>query len=83
MRWGYRWNELNRCREDGTGPKTIADGLIAEHRRFSLATRETRIQTWRLAESKDPAHVALSLTGEPLFYPEIGARSSRSSIGGA
>jgi len=70
---GYRWNELNAVGE-WDPPKAIADGLIAEHRRIVTGYKgngKVDLERWR--ESNDPAHVALSLTGEPLFYPKMGA----------
>ncbi|VVB76795.1 S-adenosyl-L-methionine-dependent tRNA 4-demethylwyosine synthase [uncultured archaeon] len=69
---GYRWNELNA--PDGwDSPKLIADGLICEHKRIVSGYKgNERTDAKRLRESNDPAHVALSLTGEPLFYPRIG-----------
>ena len=66
---GINWNELNAM-GDWDDPDTIVDGLIAEQRRLVSGFREnpkTDIGRWR--EANDPAHVALSLTGEPMFYP--------------
>jgi tRNA wybutosine-synthesizing protein 1 len=69
---GHRWNELNAIGE-WDAPAKIADGLIAEHRRIVTGYRgngKVDMKRWR--ESNDPAHIALSLTGEPLFYPKMG-----------
>ncbi len=69
---GYGRNELNP-KGGWDPPKKIADGLIAEHQKILSGYKgNAKTDLQRLAESKDPAHVALSLTGEPLFYPEIG-----------
>jgi tRNA wybutosine-synthesizing protein 1 len=70
---GYRWNELNAIGE-WDSPETIADGLVSEHRRIVSGYKGNgNVNLRRLKESNDPAHIALSLTGEPLFYPRIGA----------
>ncbi|MDE1825332.1 MAG: 4-demethylwyosine synthase TYW1 [Candidatus Micrarchaeota archaeon] len=66
---GINWNELNAM-GDWDDPDTIVDGLIAEQRRLVSGFKEnpkTDLRRWR--EANDPAHVALSLTGEPMFYP--------------
>lgn len=69
---GYKWNELNAIRE-WDDPKAIVDGLIQEHRRIVTGYKgNAKTDLQRLSESNDPAHVAMSLTGEPLFYPRIG-----------
>lgn len=70
---GHRWNELNAVGE-WDSPKEIADGLIAEHRRIVTGYKgNDKVDMARWRESNDPAHVALSLTGEPLFYPKMSA----------
>lgn len=69
---GYRWNELNAVGE-WDSPKSIADGLVEEHRKIVTGYKgNAKVDMERWRESNDPAHVALSLTGEPLFYPKIG-----------
>ncbi|MDE1761957.1 MAG: 4-demethylwyosine synthase TYW1 [Candidatus Micrarchaeota archaeon] len=66
---GINWNELNAL-GNWDEPDSIVEGLIAEQRRLvsGFKGREgTDLQRWK--EANDPAHVALSLTGEPMFYP--------------
>ena len=68
---GYRWNELNALSQ-WDDPKEIVDGLISEHRRIISGYKgNEKTNLGRLEESNDPAHVAISLTGEPLFYPKM------------
>ena len=50
----------------------VVDGLIREHKRIISGYgghKDVDIERWN--EAQEPAHVALSLTGEPLFYPKI------------
>ena len=68
---GYKWNELNAS-GGWDEPKEIVDGMIEQHRNIVTGYKgneNTVMQRWR--ESNDPAHVALSLAGEPLFYPRM------------
>jgi tRNA wybutosine-synthesizing protein 1 len=68
---GFKWNEMNAMRE-WDDPKDIVDGLIEEHRKLINGYKgngKTVMKRWE--EANDPAHVALSLTGEPLFYPSM------------
>ncbi len=70
---GINWNELNAL---GNGrwddPDGIVEGLIAEHKRLVSGFKGDKdVDMGRWLESNNPAHVALSLTGEPLFYPMI------------
>ena len=68
---GYKWNELNALKE-WDDPKEIVRGLINEHRRIVSGYKgHEDISLKRWEEANDPAHVALSLTGEPLFYPKM------------
>ncbi|MDE1855691.1 MAG: 4-demethylwyosine synthase TYW1 [Candidatus Micrarchaeota archaeon] len=68
---GINWNELNAL-GDWDDPDSIVEGLISEQRKLvsGFKGREgTNMQRWK--EANDPAHVALSLTGEPMFYPQM------------
>ncbi len=68
---GFKWNELNAIGE-WDDPEKIVDGLVEEHKRIVSGYKgneKVNIERWR--EAQDPAHVALSLTGEPLFYPKM------------
>ncbi len=66
---GFSWNEINAVKE-WDDPEMIVDGLIEEHRRIVSGYKgHKRINMKRWKEANEPAHVALSLTGEPLFYP--------------
>ncbi len=68
---GYRWNEIN-AQGEWDDPKEIVDGLIEQHKRIITGYKgnEKTIRS-RWDESNRPAHVALSLAGEPLFYPKM------------
>ncbi len=67
---GYKWNEINAGEWDE--PSAIVDGLIKEHRRIISGYKgNKKVDRSRWEKINDPAHVALSLTGEPLFYPKM------------
>jgi tRNA wybutosine-synthesizing protein 1 len=68
---GYKWNELNAI--DGwDDPKEVVDGVIEQHRNIITGYKgNDKTVPSRLRESNDPAHAALSLAGEPLFYPKM------------
>ncbi len=71
---GYKWNELNAVGE-WDDPKKMVEGMIMEQRRVvsgfnAFADNETKERRWK--EANEPMHVALSLTGEPMFYPRMG-----------
>lgn len=71
---GFKWNELNAVQE-WDDPKRIVDGMIAEQRRVVSgykAVADTKLKMNRWKEANEPMHVALSLTGEPMFYPRMG-----------
>ena len=68
---GFKWNEINAITE-WDDPQMIVDGLIREHKRLiSGYGGHEDVDKERWNEAQDPAHVALSLTGEPLFYPKM------------
>ncbi len=70
---GLKWNELNAI-DNWDDPELIIDGMIEEQRRIVSgfkATADTDLRKRRWEESRQPKHVALSLTGEPLFYPKM------------
>ena len=54
-------------------PKVLMDGILKEHKRIlsGYGGAETTDRL-RLEEARKPAHIALSLMGEPTFYPYIG-----------
>jgi tRNA wybutosine-synthesizing protein 1 len=54
-------------------PKDLLDGILNEQKRIltGYGGAETTDRA-RLAESREPKHVAISLMGEPTFYPHIG-----------
>ncbi len=69
---GFKWNEINAI-EEWDDPAEIVDGLVREHRRIVSGYRgggDADVDRWN--EAQEPAHVALSLTGEPMFYPRLG-----------
>jgi tRNA wybutosine-synthesizing protein 1 len=60
---GYKWDE----------PQAILDGALAEQRRLLSGYKghpTTPESKW--VESQMPKHVAISLNGEPTFYPQLG-----------
>ena len=68
---GFNWNELNSV-DKWDDPEKIVEGLVNEHKRIVSGYKgNENIDMKRWTESNDPAHVALSLTGEPLFYPKM------------
>lgn len=68
---GYRWNEINAI-ERWDSANNIIEGLINEHRNIISGYKgNSKVNIKRWNESNDPSHVALSLTGEPLFYPRM------------
>lgn len=72
---GYRWNELNAV-DKWDDPEAIVDGMIREQKRIVSgynAITDTELRKRRWKEANEPMHVALSLTGEPMFYPKMGA----------
>ncbi len=71
---GFKWNELNAVQE-WEDPEKIIDGMIREQERLisgfnAIADTELKKRRWK--EAREPMHVALSLTGEPMFYPKMG-----------
>ncbi len=70
---GIKWNELNAL-GDWDDPDQIVGGMIEEQRKLVSGYRgKGNVDKKRWEEANDPAHVALSLTGEPLFYPKMSA----------
>lgn len=68
---GFRWNELNSVNK-WDEPEKIVEGLIEKHREIISGYKgNKRVDMERWDESNDSAHVAISLTGEPLFYPKM------------
>lgn len=72
---GFNWNELNAL-DKWDDPAEIVDGMVKEQRRIisgfkSIADSELKLKRWN--EANDPRHVAISLTGEPTFYPKLAA----------
>jgi tRNA wybutosine-synthesizing protein 1 len=68
---GFKWNEINAIQE-WDDPAFIVEGLIEEHKKLVSGFKGNgKVDMKRWLESNDPAHVALSLTGEPLFYPKM------------
>ncbi|MDE1857020.1 MAG: 4-demethylwyosine synthase TYW1 [Candidatus Micrarchaeota archaeon] len=71
---GYRWNELNAV-ERWDDPVSIVEGMIKEQRAVVSGFKtdaDTELKMRRWEEARQPRHVALSLTGEPMFYPRMG-----------
>lgn len=70
---GVDWNELNAV-DAWDDPEPIIDGMIREQRRIVSgfkAGADTELKKRRWKEANDPKHVAISLTGEPTFYPKL------------
>ncbi|MCL4389398.1 4-demethylwyosine synthase TYW1 [Candidatus Marsarchaeota archaeon] len=72
---GFKWNELNAV-DKWDNHEFIVENMIKEQRRIvsgykSIADNDIKMRRW--VEANMPKHVALSLTGEPLFYPKMSA----------
>ncbi len=68
---GFKWNEINAISK-WDDPVKIVDGLVEEHKKIISGYKgNDRVDMEKWTEAQDPAHVALSLTGEPLFYPRM------------
>ncbi len=68
---GFAWNEINAMKE-WDDPEMIVAGLVEEHKKLVSGFKGNgKVDQKRWEEARDPAHVALSLTGEPLFYPKM------------
>ena len=71
---GINWNELNAV-GNWDNPEDIVEGMIMEQRRIVSgykAVADTGLKLRRWEEANNPRHVAISLTGEPTFYPKLG-----------
>lgn len=72
---GFKWNELNAV-DKWDDPAQVVEGMINEQKRLVngyKATAASDVGKKRAIEALSPRHVALSLTGEPLFYPKMSA----------
>ncbi len=72
---GINWNELNAVGE-WDDPDAIVEGMVKEQRRIVSgykAVADTDLKMKRWEEANSPRHVAISLTGEPTFYPKLSA----------
>ena len=68
---GFKWNEINAISQ-WDDPVKVVNGLIEEHKKIISGYKGNEsVDMGRWNEAQDPAHVALSLTGEPLFYPRM------------
>ncbi len=71
---GISWNTLNAAGK-WDEPDSIVEGMVAEQRRIVSGFKgqaDTELKRRRWNEANAPRHVALSLTGEPTFYPKLG-----------
>jgi tRNA wybutosine-synthesizing protein 1 len=60
---GHRWDE----------PEAVLDGALREQRRLLVGYKgHPTVPTEKWVESQSPKHVAISLNGEPTFYPHLG-----------
>ena len=63
-----KWNELNAVEQDD--PEEILKGLIKEQKRIISGYKsDNNLERWN--QANNPVHVAISLTGESLFYRKI------------
>ncbi len=68
---GFKWNEINAISQ-WDDPVKIVDGLVEEHKKIISGYKgNEKVEVSKWIEAQNPAHVALSLTGEPLFYPKM------------
>jgi tRNA wybutosine-synthesizing protein 1 len=55
---------------DWDNPETIVDGCVKTHRKLVTGYKgNPKVTTHKFREASDPKHVAISLAGEPTFYP--------------
>ncbi len=65
------WKETSGAPWDE--PERIVDSCIEAQRKILTGYRSNpRADMWKLTEALRPKHVAISLTGEPTFYPYLG-----------
>ena len=70
---GFKWNEINAV-DDWDEPEDIIEGMLIEQKKVVSGYKgvaDTELKMRRCAEANSPRHVALSLTGEPVFYPKM------------
>ncbi len=70
---GFEWNELNAI-DKWDDPEFVIENMIKEQRRIVSgykAIADTDLKKRRWDEANKPIHVAMSLTGEPTFYPKM------------
>lgn len=70
---GFEWNELNAV-DKWDDPEYVIENMIKEQQRIVSgykAIADTDLKKKRWDEANKPIHVAMSLTGEPTFYPKM------------
>jgi len=66
-----RWMETPDVTWDT--PEQIVEGCIEAQQKILTGYKgNSRTDKWKLRESLKPGHVAISLTGEPTLYPQLG-----------
>jgi tRNA wybutosine-synthesizing protein 1 len=71
----YCWRERNNTPFDSIDdPKELLDNAIKAQRKLLNGNHgDKRTDKKKMEESKKPMHVAISLNGEPLYYPKLSA----------
>lgn len=73
----FCWRDIEFTNADWIGevdePKAIVHGCIEEHRKFLVGLKgNENTNMGKFGEAYDPKHFAISLSGEPTFYPRLG-----------
>jgi tRNA wybutosine-synthesizing protein 1 len=73
---GIQWDELSPPKEGWDEPEKIYEGSILAQRRilsgYKSLVLKGKISAKKYQESLNPSQVAISLTGEPTIYPQLG-----------
>ncbi|HVL47802.1 MAG TPA: 4-demethylwyosine synthase TYW1 [Candidatus Thermoplasmatota archaeon] len=65
--------DINASKTTWDDPQAVLDGALAEQRRLTSGFKgHPTVEEARWAEAQMPKHVAISLNGEPTFYPHLG-----------
>ena len=70
--WRYQGWETDSSPTDADDPVTLLrDALVAQRDLLSGYGGDPRVAPGKYAESQEPRHVAVSLSGEPTLYPRL------------
>ncbi|MBT3262182.1 4-demethylwyosine synthase TYW1 [Candidatus Woesearchaeota archaeon] len=73
LRCNWCWRDIEHTSKEWTGPiddpKDIISGCIKEHKKVLLGFKGSSKKMFE--KSQQPKHFAISLSGEPTFYPRL------------